>query len=68
MSPENFTYWLQGYFEIAQTEGWQGLTEKQARIIKDHLKLVFEKRTPVHVSGILNQWDSNIPLEKGVYC
>lgn len=38
MKPENFCYWLQGFFEIS--EGNQ-LTEKQTEIIKRHLELVF---------------------------
>lgn len=44
MTPENFCYWLQGYFEIS---GGKALTKEQATIIIDHLKLVFEKKTPV---------------------
>jgi hypothetical protein len=43
MSPENFIYWLQGYFEIS---GNKKLNESQVQVIKDHLKLVFDKQTP----------------------
>jgi hypothetical protein len=43
MSPEAFTYWLQGFFEIS---GSENLSEKQVRIIKDHLNLVFQKVSP----------------------
>lgn len=43
MSPENFAYWLQGYFEISKSEE---LTKEQVQEIKDHLKLVFLKLTP----------------------
>ena len=43
MSPEAFTYWLQGFVEIANTDT---ISEKQWQIIKDHLKLVFDKKTP----------------------
>lgn len=43
MSPENFAYWLQGFFEIAGTDE---LTADQVKIVKDHLALVFEKVTP----------------------
>ena len=43
MSPETFTYWLQGFVEIANTDT---ISEKQWQIIKDHLKLVFDKKTP----------------------
>jgi hypothetical protein len=43
MSEKDFTYWLQGFMEI---ENPTQLTERQTQIIKDHLKLVFDKRTP----------------------
>lgn len=43
MSPENFAYWLQGYFEIGKSEE---LTKEQVQEIKNHLKLVFLKLTP----------------------
>jgi hypothetical protein len=43
MTPENFCYWLNGFIEINQPEE---ITEKQLQIIKDHLKLVMEKKTP----------------------
>ncbi len=43
MTPENFTYWLQGFFEISNSNK---ITEKQVQIIKDHLDLVFDKKTP----------------------
>lgn len=38
MTSENFTYWLQGFFEISKTNE---LTAEQVKEIKDHLKLVF---------------------------
>ncbi len=43
MDSTNFTYWLQGFFEISDSNK---LTEKQVQIIKDHLALVFDKVTP----------------------
>jgi hypothetical protein len=43
MSPEQFTYWLKGFFEISDTNN---LSEKQVQIIRDHLNLVFNKVTP----------------------
>lgn len=43
MSPESFTYWLQGYFEISDSNN---LSPQQVQIIRDHLALVFEKVTP----------------------
>ena len=42
MTPNDFTYWLQGFFEM--TEG-NNLTEKQVQIIRDHLGLIFDKQT-----------------------
>lgn len=44
MTPERFTDWLQGFVEIQQSES---ITDTQWLIIKDHLKLVFDKVTPV---------------------
>lgn len=43
MNSETFVYWLQGFVEIANTDT---ISEKQWQIIKDHLKLVFDKKTP----------------------
>lgn len=51
MSPETFTYWLQGFVEIANTDT---ISEKQWQIIKDHLKLVFDKKTPDRTQEELN--------------
>jgi len=43
MTAEQFTYWLQGFMEMANPES---LDTTQTQIIKDHLKLVFDKQTP----------------------
>ena len=43
MSPEQFTYWLQGYMEIHEPVN---LNDRETQIIKDHLALVFAKETP----------------------
>ena len=43
MTPENFTYWLNGYFEIS---GDKTLDIREVQIIKDHLGLVLNKKTP----------------------
>jgi hypothetical protein len=43
MTAEQFTYWLQGFMEIANPAQ---LGEKEIQIIKDHLALVFDKQTP----------------------
>lgn len=43
MSERDFVYWLQGFFELS---GDLVLDTKQCEIIKDHLALVLEKKTP----------------------
>jgi len=43
MTSEQFTYWLQGFFELTDSNK---LSEKQVQMIKDHLQLVFTKITP----------------------
>jgi hypothetical protein len=45
MTSEQFSYWLQGYFEVGQPKT---LDEQQVQIIKDHLDLVFNKVTPTY--------------------
>jgi hypothetical protein len=42
MTPENFTYWLNGFVELNGTPP----TPEQWDCIKEHLKLVFTKETP----------------------
>ena len=43
MTPEQFAYWLQGFMEMADPKE---LNKTQTQQIKDHLKLVFDKKTP----------------------
>jgi len=43
MTAEQFAYWLQGFMEVGQP---RELNHDQIQVIKDHLKLVFEKKTP----------------------
>ena len=43
MNSESFTYWLQGFVELSDTDT---ISERQWLTIKDHLKLVFDKKTP----------------------
>jgi hypothetical protein len=48
MNPENFCYWLQGFFEIkgiGTTDDKEGVSPDQAKIIAEHLNLVFKKET-----------------------
>ena len=43
MKAESFCYWLQGYFELTDSEkGFGGLTSDQAKMVKRHLALVFK--------------------------
>lgn len=46
MTPESFTYWLQGFVELSESTAVPN--EQQWLMIKDHLKLVFDKKTPDH--------------------
>lgn len=43
MTPEQFAYWLKGFYEIS---GAKEITAEQSQIIKDHLDNVFKKETP----------------------
>lgn len=43
MTPNNFIFWLHGFFEISESNS---LSEKQVQVIKDHLDLCFNKVTP----------------------
>jgi hypothetical protein len=43
MTPEQFCYWLQGFFEIS---GAEKIDARQTKEIKNHLSTVFEKVTP----------------------
>lgn len=61
MNAQEFTYWLQGFFELSESNS---LTEKQVEIIKDHLKLVFTKVTPDHSKEDKNVSDFQKILEE----
>ena len=43
MTAEQFTYWLQGFFELS---GTTTLNEQQVKILKEHIALVLNKVTP----------------------
>jgi hypothetical protein len=81
MSPQDFTYWLQGFSEIHG----KAPTQKQWLIIQDHLQLVFKKETPNYgaktifsssspnldfsgLSGFNHSLNSNLNLPPGVAC
>lgn len=42
MTPEQFVYWLQGYIEISNPVA---INPTEVLIIKEHLQLVFDKKT-----------------------
>lgn len=49
MTPENFCYWLQGFFEINRKNTltpFINITPLQSQEIENHLNLVFHKVTP----------------------
>jgi len=56
MTAEQFTYWLQGFMEVADPAR---LGERETQMIKDHLKLVFDKQTPDRAPGL---FDPTIPV------
>jgi hypothetical protein len=43
MNYEKFAIWLHGFLEISNVES---IDKNQTQIIKDHLALLFEKKTP----------------------
>jgi len=51
MTAERFTYWLKGFFELSDAKT---LDEKQVKIVKDHLDLVYNKVTPDRSQEIQN--------------
>ena len=48
MTPNDFVYWLQGYVELSGDVP----TEQQWEVIKDHLQLVMDKKTPVRSTNV----------------
>jgi hypothetical protein len=48
MTPNDFCFWLNGYLEMS---GAESIDKTQTDILKDHLKLVFEKKTPYYTYG-----------------
>jgi len=44
MNYEHFAIWLHGFLEISNAES---IDQNQTQIIKDHLALLFEKKTPI---------------------
>ena len=53
MNNDQFTYWLQGFVEM---NGGKEPTKQQWQMIKDHLKLCFNKVTPTYPSNPLDNY------------
>lgn len=52
MTPQEFCYWLQGFFEIAsESNAKVTLTQGQVDMIQRHLNLVFTNVTKTKISG-----------------
>jgi hypothetical protein len=47
MNERDFCYWLKGYLELTYQ---QHLTSEQVSVIKEHLDLVFDKKTKLSVN------------------
>ncbi|HUW47256.1 MAG TPA: hypothetical protein VMW36_00745 [Patescibacteria group bacterium] len=45
MNERDFCYWLKGFTELTNSES---LSDEQWAVVKDHLKLVFDKLTPTY--------------------
>ncbi len=58
MTPEQFTYWLQGFAEINVATP----TDEQWKAIKEHLKTVFVKVTPPY--NPIPMPDRSMPLRE----
>lgn len=79
MNERNFAYWLQGFFELTDSNN---LTEEQVIMIKEHLQLVFNKSTSntnyliksalthdERISDVLESDSSNAPhIEPTISC
>lgn len=71
MTPENFCYWLQGYFELTHSKN---LNSMQFQIVQDHLNLVFNKVTPERFDVDENFYFDkfgiarNTPKKEDTYC
>lgn len=61
MTPEQFTYWLQGKLKGRKIEE---LTKDELIIIQDHLQTVFQKVTPDYYQPHIPQ-SVPVPLDTG---
>ncbi len=67
ITPDQFVYWLQGFFEMANPTA---LNELQTTMVKDHLALVFNKLTPNRNGDVFMpkpvQWSANVDEQRRI--
>lgn len=58
MTSRDFCLWCQGFFEIRDAEikdsdihVWQGLSEDQVKVVRNHLNLVFKHEIDPSIEG-----------------
>jgi len=61
MTPEQFCYWLNGHFDLSETET---LSEAQVKVIKEHLALVFNKKAPSIIDLMEDVKNPSYPVNK----
>ena len=52
MTSRDFTYWLQGFFEVSNAET---ITKEQTEVIKKHLNLVFKHEIDPSMGDVEHQ-------------
>lgn len=67
MTPQDFTYWLQGFVEMTEADT---ISDAQWKMIKDHLKLTMNKQTPKYnlPSFGLGESAPHFDLSKALVC
>ena len=71
MNYEQFAIWLHGFLEISNADE---INKEQTQIIKDHLALFFEKKTPIrkekkeddsleHFKKLAEEWEKRRPKD-----
>jgi len=58
MTPEQFCYWLQGFFEMTGDKA--KLSPEQVKMVRDHLAIVFKKVTPPLKTVRPSRWDGKL--------
>jgi hypothetical protein len=61
MRARDFCYWLQGFFELGGGDA-APFTAEQADVVRQHLRLVFEPRTPAAVEAARPTPPAILPL------